>query len=34
MNFQKLQGFSWRFLLRFLDQLHLAIASDPIASSA
>ena len=34
MNFQKLQGFSWRFLLRLLDQLHHAIASDPIASSA
>lgn len=34
MNFQKLQGFSWRFLLRLLDQLHHAIDSDPIASSA
>jgi IS5 family transposase len=34
MNFQKLQGFSWRFLLRLMDQLHRAIASDPFASSA
>jgi IS5 family transposase len=34
MNFQKLQGFSWRFLLRLMDQLHHAITSDPIASSA
>ena len=28
MNFQKLQGFSWRFLLRLMDQLHYAIAGD------
>ena len=34
MNFQKLQGFSWRFLLRLLDQLHHAIDSDPITSIA
>lgn len=34
MNFQKLQGFSWRFLLCLLNQLHPGIASDPIASSA
>ena len=34
MNFQKLQGFSWHFLLRLLDLLHYAIDGDPIASSA
>jgi IS5 family transposase len=34
MNFQKLQGFSWRFLLRLLDQLHHAIDRDPITSAA
>ena len=34
MNFQKLQGFSWRFLLRLLDQLHLAINGDPLPSAA
>jgi len=34
MNFQKLQGFSWRFLLRLMDQLYPALDSDPIASAA
>ena len=34
MNFQKLQGFSWRFLLRLMDLLHPALDSDPIASAA
>ena len=34
MNFPKLQGFSWRFLLRLLDQLHYAIDGDHIASTA
>jgi IS5 family transposase len=34
MNFQKLQGFSWRFLLRLLDPLHHEIDCDLIASAA
>jgi hypothetical protein len=34
MNFQKLQGFSWRFLLRLLDQFQFAIAYHPIPSTA
>jgi len=34
MNLQKLQCFTWRFMLRLLDQLHHAIDSDPIASVA
>jgi IS5 family transposase len=32
MNFQKLQGFSWHFLLRLLGCLHHAIDCDPITS--
>ena len=34
MNIQKLQGFSWRFLLRLLDQFQFAIAYHPIPSTA
>lgn len=34
MNFQKLQGFSWQFLLRLLDRLCLAITSNPILSTS
>jgi hypothetical protein len=34
MNFQKLQSFSRRSLLRLLDQLHHAIDGDPITSAA
>ncbi len=34
MNFQKLQGSSWRLLLLLLDQLHHAIDNDAIASTA
>jgi hypothetical protein len=34
MNFQKLQSFSRRSLLRLLDQLHHAIDGDPNTSAA
>ena len=34
MNFQRLQGFSWLFLLRLLDLLHYAIDGDHITSTA